>query len=394
MSSPGLAVCTPFVGLPSETFVQRHLTGLAPGRTLTVVSGMRMPVPPVWSPPEPVVQLEGAPPPSTARRHLGRVTAKIQGRPSGQWRWRPSSADLDRLAGALDASDVEVVLTEFLDVWLPLLPWLRARGLRVFAHAHGYDISVRLRTPWWRERYRAYDQVDGIVTVSELSRQRLIGLGLDGDRIQVVPCGVDVPADAPVRPERETVDVLTIGRMVPKKHPLATIEAFRRAAVAHPGLRLTMVGDGPLLEEATSAVHAAGLGDRVRFLGARPHDEVLGLLADADIFAQHSVVNPRNGDEEGLPVAVLEAMAAALPVVSTRHAGIPEAVQEGTTGLLVKEGDVSGMAAALAELAGDPARRRAYGLAGHRRAADRFSWAGEQRDLRSLLGLDLQSVTS
>ena len=388
MTSPGLAVCTPFVGLASETFVERHLTGLAPGHTLTVVSGMRMPSPAVWEPPGPVLRLEGAPPLAPARRQLGRVTAKLRGRPSGQWRWRPSPTDLERLAAALDAAGVEVVLTEFLDVWLPLLPWLRARGHRVFAHAHGYDISVRLREPWWRERYRAYEHVDGIVTVSELSRQRLIALGLDGERIRVVPCGVDVPAEPRLRPEGDTVEVLAVGRMVPKKHPLATIEAFRRAASGDPRLRLTMVGDGPLLEEARAAVVGADLDDRVRLLGARSHDEVLQRLAGADVFAQHSVVDPHTGDEEGLPVAVLEAMAAALPVVSTRHAGIPEAVEEGTTGLLVQEGDVHGMASALAALAGDASRRRAYGLAGHRRAAERFSWAGERRALRALLGLD------
>lgn len=382
-----LAVCTPFVGLASETFVQRHVTGLAPGETLTVVSGMRMPSEAVWSAPGPVVRLGAAPPPSGPRHQLGRVAAKLRGRPSGRWRWAPTADDLVALGAALDAAATEVVLTEFLDVWLPVLPWLTARGHRVYAHAHGYDISVRLREPWWRERYRAYEQADGIVTVSELSRQRLVDLGLDGRRIHVIPCGVDVPASPQVRPEREVVDVLAIGRMVPKKHPLATIEAFRRAAADHPGLRLTMVGDGPLLDEAVAAVADAGLRDRVCFLGARPHDEVLGLLATADVFAQHSVVNPRNGDEEGLPVAVLEAMAAALPVVSTRHAGIPEAVEEGTTGLLVQEGDVEAMAAALAELAHDPARRRALGEAGHARAAQRFSWAGEQRDLRALLGL-------
>ena len=383
-----LAVCTPFVGLASETFVQRHVSELAPGHTLTVVSGMRMPSEPVWAVPGPVVQLGAALPPSTARRQLGRVAGKLRGRPSGRWRWAPTAADLDVVAAAFDAHGTEAVLTEFLDVWLPMLPWLTGRGHRVWAHAHGYDISVRLREPWWRERYHAYEQADGIITVSELSRQRLIDLGLDGDRIRVVPCGVDVPAEAPARPDRETVDVVTVGRMVAKKHPLATVEAYRLAAAGHPGLRLTMVGDGPLLDEAVAAVARAGLQDRVRFLGSRPHDEVLGLLATADVFAQHSVVNPANGDEEGLPVAVLEAMAAALPVVSTRHAGIPEAVEEGKTGLLVQEGDVEGMAVAFAELAHDPSRRRAFGAAGHARAAERFSWAGEQRHLRALLGLD------
>ena len=385
---PGLAVLTPFVGLPSETFVQRHVTELAPGRTLTVTTRMTPPAAPVWRAPAPAIVLDGRRERAVERygRHL---VAAVRGRPRGVWRWQPSHRDLDVLARALDDADVEVALVEFLDVFLPLVPWLRERGLRVFAHAHGYDVSTRLRSPWWQAQYAAYRDVEGVIAVSEHVKRRLVGtVGLDPARVAVLPCGVDVAETPPVRSEHgDTVEVVAVGRLVAKKDPLTTIEAFRRAVAEVPALRLTMVGDGPLLEEARATVDRNGIGDRVALLGARPHADALALLHGADVFAQHSVVAP-NGDEEGLPVGVLEAMAAAVPVVSTHHAGIPEAVEEGVTGLLVQEGDVDGMAAALVELGRDPARRRALGRAGHARALERFSWQRERRDKRALLGLD------
>src|SRR5690606_2027114 len=96
---------------------------------------------------------------------------------------------------------------------------------------------------------------------------------------------------------------------------------------------------------------------------------------------------PGTGDEEGLPVAILEAMASGLPVVSTRHAGIPEAVIEGTTGYLVDEGDTAGMAAHVVRLARDAELRRRMGHAGWQRALQSFSWPRERARLLELLGL-------
>jgi glycosyltransferase involved in cell wall biosynthesis len=383
-----LAVLTPVVGLPSETFVARHATELAPGRTLTVAS-RRAPAP-TWSVgDDDLVMVGGATPPAPIVRRARRLADRARGRAPGAWRWSPSKADLVALADGFGRHGVAVVLTEYLDTWLPLLPWLADQGLPVYAHSHGRDVSVRLRDPWWQERYLAYAGVAGVIAVSEHVRSRLVGLGLDGDRIHVIPCGVDVPDGVPVRPAGDdVVQALAIGRLVPKKHPVATVTAFARAAADDERLRLTMIGDGPLAGEVEAAVAASGVADRISLLGPQPHDVVLAQLQRADLFLQHSVVSSVDGDEEGLPVAVLEAMAAGAPVISTRHAGIPEAVVDGETGVLVGEGDVDAMAAAIAELAADADRRARLGRAGHARAQARFSWTRERDDLRRLLGLD------
>jgi glycosyltransferase involved in cell wall biosynthesis len=138
---------------------------------------------------------------------------------------------------------------------------------------------------------------------------------------------------------------------------------------------------------AAHYVRAWQLQDRVTLHGVQPSPVVADLMAKADIFLQHSATDPTNGDMEGLPVAILEAMARGLPVVSTRHAGIPEQVVEEETGFLVDEGDVDGMAKGILRLAIDPSLRQRMGQAGHRRAMENFTWEKNRDELRAVMGL-------
>jgi colanic acid/amylovoran biosynthesis glycosyltransferase len=106
------------------------------------------------------------------------------------------------------------------------------------------------------------------------------------------------------------------------------------------------------------------------------------LLGECGVFVQHSMTDPATGDEEGLPAAIQEAMAAGMAVVSTRHAGIPEAVIEGETGLLVDEGDVEAMAEAFVQIGGTAIE---MGRAGHAEARAKHAWTGERDRLRGWL---------
>lgn len=359
-----LAVLVPVLGAASETFVRRHVEQLQPGAT--VVIARRPAAGATWSTDAPTLWLDEL---------------------LDDW---GGEREQEAVADFLRTHQVRVVLAEYLDIWLPFLQVLARQGVRLVAHAHGYDVSSRLREPYWREAYLGYrDHQVPVVTMSQVSRRRLLDLGLDPERVHVVPYGVDLP-DAVERPDRDRVHVLLLGRLVGKKDPLATLEACRRAVVAGAPLRITVVGDGPLRE----AVEVAARGLDVELRGALPHDEVLSALAQADVLCQHSVVDPRTGDEEGLPVAVLEAMAHGLPVVSTRHAGIPEAVEHGVSGLLCAEGDVATMAAHLVGLAGDPDLRRRMGAAGRRTVLERFSWNAERTGLLTVLQLQEERVTT
>ena len=356
MTHAQLAILAPTISTLSETFILRHMRDLLPGRTV-VVGGTE----------------EGA-------GLEERVPRLLVGRGYQAGRG-------DDVTRFLRKHDIGVAMGEYLTWSHQWLEAVRAAGARYFVHAHGYDVSSTLRDPAWRARYLDFDSADGLITVTDGTRRRLIGLGLRAGRIHVVPCGVDVPPEPLVRAEREVVRCLAIGRMVGKKGPLRTLEAFRRAAARCDRLRLDMIGGGPLFEAAERYVRQMDLGDRVRLLGPQHHAMVLRALRDADVFVQHSLVDPVTGDEEGLPVSILEAMAQALPVVSTRHAGIPEAVRDGITGLLVAEGDVAAMADRLVTLGSDATARAQLGAAGWRLAGESFSWEREYASLTELLGL-------
>lgn len=374
-----LAVLTRCIGARSETFIRRHLEDLLPGRTVAVAESMTDGgYGGHWSVACPVLDLEalGRTLPARARSLLRRLGVGVVDMPTRA---------VDRF---FKAHGVEAIMGEYLDYSLPWLRLAQRAGIRFFGHAHGYDISRRLRDPRWQLEYLRYNESSGVIVVSEASRARLVSLGIREDKIHVVPCGVDVPPSPVQRPARKRVSCLAVGRMVAKKGPVLTLDAFRRASEQYPDLHLDFVGEGELLPAARQFVQAFAMEDRVTLHGGLPSEAVQRLMNDADIFIQHSMVDPDSGDEEGLPVAILEAMARSLPVVSTRHAGIPEAVEDGTTGYLVQEGDSRGMAERIAVLAADYDRRRGMGLAGWQRASARFTWDLERRSLLHVMGVN------
>jgi colanic acid/amylovoran biosynthesis glycosyltransferase len=283
---------------------------------------------------------------------------------------------------------VQVFLGEYMDQSLKWLPVVQELGIRFFVHAHGYDVSLTLRDPEWRRQYLAYNHCGGIITVSEVSKMRLVNMGIAESKVHVIPCGVDVPAEAKEKASNECVRCLAVGRMSAKKAPILVLDAFRRALETFPRMYLDYVGAGELLPAVRQFIRAFNLGERVTLHGGRPHGDVQRLMNEADVFVQHSVADPETGDEEGLPVAILEAMAKSLPVVSTRHAGIPEAVVDGSTGYLVDEWDSVAMGEKIAILARDPGRRRHLGIAGWEHAKKHFTWDRERADLLRTLGLE------
>ena len=165
--------------------------------------------------------------------------------------------------------------------------------------------------------------------------------------------------------EGEGPVILYAGRLRTRKAVGVLVEAFAQLLEGAQA-RLVVAGDGEHRETLEARVEALGIGGSVRFLGAVPRPEMLRWYGTADVFCLPSLY-------EGFPLAILEAMAAGLPVVSTTVSGIPEAVEHGVTGLLVPPEDASGLAAALGALVADPELRRSMGDAGRRRVAEEFS---------------------
>lgn len=211
-------------------------------------------------------------------------------------------------------------------------------------------------------------------------------LGAPAAAVRVHHFGIDSSfwsAPAPPAARSEPRRVLMVGSFVPKKGHMDLIRAFAEVSERDPEATLRLVGSGPLEGAARALVEKLALGSRVSFAGFVPYGEPLRAEYQAASVYVHPSRTAADGDQEGLPTVVLEAMAAGLPVVSTVHAGIPHAVRP-DSGVLVGEGDVAGLAQALSLLLGDEAMRERMGDAGRSRIRADFDLTTQTRRLESL----------
>jgi colanic acid/amylovoran biosynthesis glycosyltransferase len=282
----------------------------------------------------------------------------------------PYGDDRRRIAAFVNDNSIHAVLCEFGTVALALAPILHTLGLPVFAYYRGADVSAYLNNRRRIESYRRMmPHLAGVFSVSRYLLDRLSEQGIVHPNSHVVPSGVDTALFVPG--PKDPLRCLAVGRFIEKKRPDLTVQAFCTVAQAHPGAVLEMIGEGPMLERCRQLAGAAGMGNRVLFHGQKPHDFVRTRMAESTVFLQHSVTG-RDGNTEGMPTSVQEAMSCGMVVVSTRHAGIPEAVEEGWTGFLVNEGDQSGYAAALDRALGDIHGMTEMGLRAREIALARF----------------------
>jgi glycosyltransferase involved in cell wall biosynthesis len=199
-----------------------------------------------------------------------------------------------------------------------------------------------------------FAQVAAVIAVSRVMERQLLSLGCPRAKLIYNPCGADCNRFLGADPAGAPPHFVALGRMVEKKAPYLTLAAFARVLDENPLVRLRMIGTGDLLGVCRDLATGLSIDHAVTFLGPQRPEEVQEVMRNARAFVQHSIT-ASDGDSEGTPVGVLEAGAAGLPVVSTRHAGILDVVIEGETGLLVDERDVTGMARQMAALAENPA---------------------------------------
>lgn len=335
---PHICVAKPNASSYSEPFIEAHVQGLPATR---VVYGGWFPR---W---RDHGRLLVPAPLGAARNHAARLPAGLRAAVT-------LATDL-ALRAFLRAARIEVVLAEYGPTGVEVLRACRWAGVPVVVHFHGADAFQQTNLALYGARYRRlFAAAAAVIAVSRPMERRLLELGAPRERLHFLPYGVNTARFAPGDPAAAPPHFLAVGRFVEKKGPHLTLLAFARAHAVCPEARLTMVGDGALLAVCRQLAAGLGLADVVRFAGPLPHAEVAALMTQARAFVQHSQT-AHDGDAEGTPVAILEAGAAGLPVVATRHAGIPDVVLDSETGLLVGEGDVAGMARHLAALALRPA---------------------------------------
>ena len=292
-----------------------------------------------------------------------------------------------RIEADLRAVRPTLIHAHFATDGLFILPLARALGVPLITSLRGYDVtrsdSALLRSgrlSWMRYALGKKRLQGGgalFLAVSDALRKRAIARGYPEARTLTHYNGVDLDRFRPAAEPREPGLVLHVGRLVEKKGTKVLIEAV--AGIA--GATLAIVGDGPL--RAALERQARELGNRVRFLGALPSDEVANWMRRASVLAAPSVT-AADGDAEGLPNVVVEAAASGLPVVGTQHSGIPEAIEDRVSGFLVPENDAGALAARLADLLGSEQLRRRMGSAARRLAESKLS--------RQILTARLESI--
>lgn len=374
-----LAIITHDIGARSETFIKRHIESLCPGKTVVLTHRILPPEEATWDVGCPVFLIKK---PTDFFSKWVRLIRRKMGMDEGR------DVDVKGIKKFLKKHKVEVLYGHYVNVSWPFIKIANELEIPIFVHALGLDLSIHFRNPLWRKRYADYKHASGVFALNKIMKERLLSVGVPEKKIHIIPCGVNVPEKPVVRTATGSVRCLAVGRMVGKKAPIKLLESFRLALQGNPNLYLDYVGPGPLFAKAQEYVEEHALQGQVTLHGGQPHQVVTNLLQRADLFLQHSIVDPETGDEEGLPVVILEAMGCGLPVISTKHAGIPEAVLDGITGYTVEEGDVAGMAQRILELAEDARKRFKLGEAGWRRALDNYTWQIERAKLLDVMGLD------
>ncbi|MBM5806464.1 MAG: glycosyltransferase [Cyanobacteria bacterium M_surface_10_m2_179] len=280
-----------------------------------------------------------------------------------------------------------LVLAEFGFHAVRIMELVPATGLPLVVHFRGADASSQRYLGRLSHRYRRLLALASAVVVKcEPMAARLRQLEPPRPSplpLLVSPSGANAELFGGGAPAAAAPCFLAVGRFVAKKGPLITLEAFAIAARTRPALQLVMVGEGPLLEPARRRAVELGVAERVQFAGVEPPPQIAVRLRHCRGFVQHSLTGP-DGDQEGSPVAVMEAQLSGVPVVATRHAGIPEVVLDGHSGLLVEEGDGVAMAEAIGRLADDPALAARLGAAGRARALEQFTVTHHLRALMDL----------
>jgi colanic acid/amylovoran biosynthesis glycosyltransferase len=304
------------------------------------------------------------------------------------WERKPSDAaaqQVRNLHAWLQRTRPAVVLAHYGPSGVALAPICKALSIPLVVHFHGYDAyRSDVLSSYGQDYALLWAVAHRVVAVSADMHRQLSGLGAPAARLQTLVYGVDpaqfLPQAMPTGPLR----CLFVGRFVPKKAPDQLIRAFARLRERVPDAALVMVGDGELLADCIALVHELGLGESVTFTGVLSPSAVA-----AQVAACHMLVLPSrrtdDGDSEGTPLVILEAGAAARPVVGTVHGGIPDVVQDGETGLLVPENDVHALAEAMLRLAQAPATAATMGAAAHARILAQFTQSDYHQALWQLL---------
>lgn len=273
---------------------------------------------------------------------------------------------------ALSINKPDIVFAEYGITGVKVLPICKKLNIPLVVIFHGADAHQKEVIDSYGKEYKTlFNYAHSIIAVSKFMGQKLVELGCPKQKIVWTPCA---PHDAffDIINKVKEKKFISIGRFVEKKSPQSTLQAFAKLIEKHPDSHLDFFGSGELLKTSKDLAKSLNINQSVTFHGAQSPDILRNYMSNALAFLQHSVT-ASNGDSEGTPVAVLEAGAASLPVITTFHAGIPDVVQNNVTGFLVKEYDIDGMVEKMNLLALDFDKARQMGEVARTHIKNNFS---------------------
>ncbi|MEM1296828.1 MAG: glycosyltransferase, partial [Verrucomicrobiota bacterium] len=261
------------------------------------------------------------------------------------------------IANILDRREADLMHVYFGHTGVHLLPFMRRWPKPAIVSFHGMDVQTREGQPGYIDRLKdLLSEIPLVLARSESLKARLVDLGCDPATVRINRTGIPMerfPFQKRPEPENGAWHLVQACRLIEKKGLDLTLKAFHAFRAEFPNARLTIAGEGPLQEDLERQAKELNLGESVQFCGFLSVEELSELYQSAHLFIHPSRLTS-DQNQEGIPNSMVEAMATGLPVISTFHGGIPEAVKDGVTGLLCAENEWEPLRNFLFDLARNP----------------------------------------
>ncbi|NHN30199.1 glycosyltransferase [Paenibacillus agricola] len=294
---------------------------------------------------------------------------------------------LGAIARAFKKRKIKLIHARFGNAGVRLMNVKRRLRIPMLTSFHGFDLPTKRnrRKSYHRRLPMLFRKGDKFTVPSHHMKRKLIRWGCPRRKIKIMYSGINLKRFFYTEraPKINANVIISVGRLHKKKGFHYLIRAFKKVHNQYPSSRLIIVGEGKQRRELKRLISSLKLKKHVRLRGLVAHSQMAALLRKADIFCLPSVTTIE-GNQEGIPNAIKEAMATGLPIVSTRHGGIPELVTNGQQGLLVRERDVKGLARKLKQLVGNPSLRKKMGRKGSSKIVRNFNSAKQVRKLESI----------
>src|SRR5205823_3557357 len=307
---------------------------------------------------------------------------QLQDRP-----WQISSREVRALLAALERANAQLLHIFFGHIAVHLLPLIRAWTGPSIVSFHGADVLVDMQKPAYRDATRQmFDAVRFVLVRSESLRRGVVELGCGENKIKIVRAGIPLeqfPFRQREYPHNGEWRFLQAGRLIEKKGLPTSLRAFAQFAARYPQSKFTVAGEGALLPQLQELVRQLKIDNQVSFTGFISQEQLQELLYASHIFL-HPSETGRDGNQEGVPNSMLEAMASGLPVFATQHGGIPEAIENGVSGVLVAERDDAALARALFDATQDRQLLARLARNGAEAIAQKFEQRAQIRKLEEI----------